>query len=65
MPIALLLGGVWAAIGGAGFAAIARSYRSGVNQAQLALEQALDRLEHPEPPRRESLFDVISSVINR
>ena len=65
MPIAMLIGGVWAAMGGAGFAAIARSYRSGVNQAQLALEQALDRLEHPEPPRRESLFDVISSVINR
>ena len=65
MPIAMLIGGAWAAMGGAGFAAIARSYRSGVNHAQLALEQALDRLEHGEPPRRDSLFDVLSSVINR
>jgi len=65
MPIAMLIGGVWAAMGGAGFAAIAKSYRSGVKHAQLALEQALDRLEHGEPPRRDSLFDVLSSVINR
>src|SRR5215211_101139 len=57
MPIAMLIGGVWAAMGGAGFAAIAKSYRLGVKHAQLALEQALDRLEHGEPPRRDSLFD--------
>ena len=65
MPIAMLIGGAWAAMGGAGFAAIAKSYRSSVKNAQLALEQALDRLEHGEPPRRDSLFDVLSSVINR
>lgn len=65
MPIALLIGGVWAALGGAGFAAFAKSYRSNVQRAQLALEQALDRLEHGEPPRSSSLFDVLSSVINR
>ena len=52
-------------MGGAGFAAVAKSYRSSVKHAQLALEQALDRLEHGEPPRRDSLFDVLSSVINR
>jgi len=65
MAIALLIGGAWAAMGGAGFAAVAKSYRSSVKHAQLALEQALDRLEHGEPPRRDSLFDVLSSVINR
>ena len=65
MPIAMLIGGAWAAMGGAGFAAVAKSYRSSVKHAQLALEQALDRLEHGEPPRRDSLFDVLSSVINR
>jgi hypothetical protein len=65
MPIAMLIGGAWAAMGGAGFAAVAKSYRSSVKHAQLALEQALDRLEHGEPPRRNSLFDVVSSVINR
>ena len=65
MPIAMLIGGAWAAMGGAGFAAVAKSYRSSVKHAQLALEQALDRLEHGEPPRRGSLFDVLSSVINR
>ena len=66
MPIALIIGGVWAAIGGAGFAAVAKSYRSSVARAQLALEQALDRLEHGEPPRTGggSLFDVLSSAIN-
>jgi hypothetical protein len=36
-----------------------------VENAQLALEQALDRLEHGEPPRSASIFDVLSSVINR
>jgi len=65
MPIALMIGGVWAAIGGAGFAAFAKTYRSNVQRAQLALEQALDRLEHGDAPRKESLFDVLSSVINR
>jgi hypothetical protein len=63
VPVALLIGGVWAAIGGVGFTAVARSYRSNVERAQLALEQALDRLEHPEPPRSGTLFDVLSSVI--
>ncbi len=63
IPVALLVGGVWAAVGGVGFAAVARSYRSAVERAQLALEQALDRLEHPEPPRQGTLFDVLSSVI--
>jgi hypothetical protein len=65
MPIALIIGGVWAAVGGVGFAAVAKSYRSNVTRAQLALEQALDRLEHGEPPRNKSLFDVLSSAINR
>lgn len=65
MPIALIIGGVWAAIGGAGFAAFARSYRSSVSRAQLALEQALDRLEHGEPPRNKTLLDVLASAINR
>ena len=63
VPVALLIGGVWAAIGGVGFTAVAKSYRSNVERAQLALEQALDRLEHPEPPRSGTLFDVLSSVI--
>jgi len=58
-----MIGGVWAAIGGVGFTAVAKSYRSNVERAQLALEQALDRLEHPEPPRQGTLFDVLSSVI--
>jgi hypothetical protein len=44
---------------------VAKSYRSNVTRAQLALEQALDRLEHGEPPRNKSLFDVLSSAINR
>lgn len=65
MPVALMIGGVWAAIGGVGFTAVAKSYRSAVERAQLALEQALDRLEHGEPPRRPSLLDVLSSAINR
>jgi hypothetical protein len=65
LPVALLVGGVWAAIGGVGFTAVAKSYRSAVERGQLALEQALDRLEHPEPPRPGTLFDVLSSVINR
>jgi hypothetical protein len=63
VPVALLVGGVWAAIGGVGFTAVAKSYRSNVERAQLALEQVLDRLEHPEPPRSGTLFDVLSSVI--
>lgn len=64
VPVALLIGGVWAAaVGGVGFTVFARSYRSNVERAQLALEQALDRLEHPEPPRSGTLFDVLSSVI--
>jgi hypothetical protein len=34
---------------------------------QLALEQVLDRLEHGEPSSRRpaSIFDVLSSVLNR
>ena len=63
MAVAMMIGGVWAAIGGVGFTAVAKSYRSNVERAQLALEQALDRLEHPEPPRQGTLFDVLSSVI--
>ncbi len=66
IPVALLVGGIWAAIGGAGFIATARSYRSVVEKAQLALEQALDRLEHgPAPRSGNSLLDVLSSAINR
>jgi hypothetical protein len=65
IPIALGVGIVWAAIGGAGFAAVTKSYRSAITRAQLALEQALDRLEHGDPPRRPSLLDVLSSAINR
>jgi hypothetical protein len=65
MPIALIIGAVWAALGGTGFALVARSYRANVTRAQLALEQALDRLEHGEPPRNKSLFDVLTSAINR
>jgi hypothetical protein len=67
MPIALLIAGVWAALGGAGFAAFAKTYRSSVERAQLALEQILDRLEHGEPGARRpaSIFDVLSSVLNR
>jgi hypothetical protein len=65
MPIALAIGGVWAALGGVGFAAFARTYRANVQRAQLALEQALDRFEHGDAPKRESLLDVLSSVINR
>jgi hypothetical protein len=65
IPIALGVGIVWAVIGGAGFAAVAKSYRSSLGRAQLALEQALDRLEHGDPPRRPSLLDVLSSAINR
>ena len=65
MPIALMIGGVWAALGGVGFTAMAKTSRSSVARAQLSLEQALDRLEHPEPPKPGSLFDVLASVINR
>ena len=65
MPIALLIGTVWAAMGGVGLASVAKSQRSNVRNAQLALEQALDRLEHGEPARNPSIFDVITSVINR
>jgi hypothetical protein len=65
MPIALLIGGLWAGLGGVGLASMAKTQRSNVQNAQLALEQALDRLEHGEPPRNPSLFDVITSVINR
>jgi hypothetical protein len=65
MPIALAIGGLWAALGGVGFTAVARSYRSAVGRAQLALEQALDRLEHGDPARRPSLLDMLSSAINR
>ena len=65
MPIAVAIGTVWAALGGVGFAAMARTQRSSVLNAQLALEQALDRLEHGEPTRNPSIFEVITSVINR
>ena len=65
MPIALLIGGVWMAFGGVGLAGMAKAQRSSVERAQLALEQALDRLEHGDPPRSQSLFDVLTSVINR
>jgi hypothetical protein len=67
MPIALAIAGIWAALGGVGVAAFAKTYRSSVERAQLALEQALDRLEHGEPTKRgpASIFDVLSSVINR
>ena len=67
MPIALIIAGAWAALGGAGFAAFAKTYRSSVERAQLALEQVLDRLEHGEPSSRRpaSIFDVLSSVLNR
>ena len=65
MAIALLIGGFWAAMGGVGLASVAKAQRSNVQNAQLALEQALDRLEHGEPARNPSIFDVISSVINR
>jgi hypothetical protein len=65
MLIALLIGGAWATLGGVGLAAMARTQRSNVQNAQLALEQALDRLEHGEPARNPSIFDVITSVINR
>lgn len=65
MPIALLIGALWAGLGGVGLASMAKTQRSNVQNAQLALEQALDRLEHGEPPRNPSLFDVITSVINR
>ena len=65
MPIAVAIGSVWAALGGVGFAAMARTQRSSVQNAQLALEQALDRLEHGEPTRNPSIFEVITSVINR
>jgi hypothetical protein len=68
MPIAMIIGSAWAALGGAGFVAVARSYRSAVDRAQLALEQALDRLEHGGPPgggRGGSILDVLSSALNR
>ena len=66
IPIALLVGGVWAAMGGAGLVAVARSYKSNVEKAQLALEQALDHLEHAPTSRgKPSLLDVLSSTINR
>ena len=66
IPVALLVGGVWAAMGGAGLIAVARSFRSNVEKAQLALEQALDHLEHAPPPRStSSLLDVLSSAMNR
>lgn len=66
IPVALLIGGAWVALGGAGFAALVRSFRSAVGRGQLALEQALDRLEHGEAPRTGgSLLDVLSSAINR
>lgn len=65
MPIAMAIGGVWAALGGVGFAAMASTSKNNVQRAQLALEQALDRLEHGEPKRRDSIFDVLANVINR
>ncbi len=66
IPIALLVGGVWAALGGVGAVAVARSFKSNVEKAQLALEQALDQLEHANPPRPTgSLLDVLSSAMNR
>lgn len=60
VPIAAVIGGVWMLMGGAGFAAVARSHRSAVLRAQLALEQVLDRLEHGEPRRNPSLLDVLA-----
>lgn len=65
IPVAALIGGVWALLGGAGFAAVVRAYRSAVGRAQLALEQALDRLEHGEPTRPSTFLDLLSSAINR
>jgi len=66
IPIALLVGGVWAAMGGVGFVAVARSYKSNIQKAQLALEQALDHLEHAPTSRgKPSLLDVLSSAMNR
>jgi hypothetical protein len=66
IPVALLVGGVWAVIGGAGLIAVARTYKSKVVTAQLALEQALDHLEHAPTPRgKPSLLDVLSSAMNR
>lgn len=65
IPVALVVGGAWALMGGAGFAAVARSYRASVGRAQLALEQALDRLEHGDPTRPGSILDLLSSAINR
>jgi hypothetical protein len=65
MPIAMAIGAAWAGLGGVGLMGTAKAQRSNVQNAQLALEQALDRLEHGEPSRNPSIFDVISSVINR
>jgi hypothetical protein len=66
MPVAMVIASAWAAIGGAGLFAVARSHRSAVARAQLALEQALDKLEHGQPTRgTASLLDVLSSAINR
>lgn len=66
IPVALLVGGVWAALGGVGFVAVARSFKSTVEKAQLALEQALDYLEHPPSQRpTSSILDVLSSAMNR
>ena len=66
LPVALVVGAVWAAMGGAGLVAVARSYKSNIEKAQLALEQALDHLEHAPASRgKPSLLDVLSSAMNR
>jgi hypothetical protein len=66
MVIAGAIAAAAAGFGGIGLAAMARTQRVNVTRAQLALEQALDRLEHGDvPTKRDSLFDVLASVINR
>ncbi|HUQ82493.1 MAG TPA: hypothetical protein VM076_15195 [Gemmatimonadaceae bacterium] len=66
MVIAGAIAAAAAGFGGIGLAAMARTQRVQVTRAQLALEQALDRLEHGDAPtKRDSLFDVLASVINR
>ena len=62
--VAGAVGAVWALGGAAGLFGLASSQRKVVQRAQLALEQVLDRLEHPDPRSASSnLLDAIASAV--
>ena len=64
--LAAVIGGVWAIAGVGGFVGLAAGQRKQVARAQLALEQVLDRLEHPEQRGgggAASLIEAITSAV--